>query len=391
MTGPRQNTATLVRAVLLASFAAACSSTNAAVPPSSQTDEPVATAVADAGTGADAGVDAALPPEPPEDLCVLDGPPTTTPGEVLVFSDEFDGTAVDDKKWNVGAGKRGPSNVMNTTSPSNVTVHDGLLTIRVDQTSTDPAYPYASGYIESLGKFARTYGKIEFRARFPYAAGVWHALWGRAWFEAFPEIDVEILNTAAVPRSQVYFVNHWAAPPIPADDRRKYVTFSDVDVSAFHTYTISWTPGLVEWAIDGVTKMQSNGPGVPTKPVYWIINSWVGGWAGTPPPATTMPVTFDVDYLRIYRKDGLIADPVMHVASTATTFARTEKLTIAVANFDEACAHVEMYDGETLVRTTAAVPYRFSLARLAPGAHKLRFVATDGARSTTAEIDAQIK
>ncbi len=273
----------------------------------------------------------------------------------------------------------------------NVTVGGGSLTVHVDQTSTDPAYPYASGYIESLGKFARTYGKVEFRARFPYAAGVWHAMWGRAWFESFPEIDFEILNTAAVARSQVYFVNHWAAPPIPADDRRKYVTFSDVDVSAFHTYTVSWKPGLLEWAIDGVPKMQSNGPGVPTKPVYWIINSWVGGWAGNPPPSTAMPVTFEVDYVRVYRVDGLIADPLIHVVNPAAAYARTDTIKIGAANFDESCAHVEMYDGDTLLRTTAAVPYQFSLAKLAPGAHKLRFVATDGTRRTTAELDAQIK
>jgi beta-glucanase (GH16 family) len=372
---------------VLVGVAAGCSSPTAAVD-KSWTEKPSVTSVQDAGT---ATADAAPPDEPPEQLCTLTGPPTSTPGDVLVFADEFEGADVDAKKWNIGAGKRGPTTVINTTSPTNATVRDGSLFIRVDNTSTDPTYPYTAGYIESLGKFARTYGRVEFRARFPYAAGVWHALWGRSWFEAFPEIDVEILNTAAVAHSQVYFVNHWAAPPIPADERRTFVTFSDTDVSTFHTYSVSWKPGMLEWAIDGVTKMQSDPRGVPTKPVYWIINSWVGGWAGTPPSTTTMPVTFEVDYVRVYRVDGLIADPEVHVVNPAPQYARTDAIKIAAANFDEACAHVEMYDGDTLVRTTSAAPYQFSLARLTAGAHNLRFVATDGTRTTTTALDAQIK
>lgn len=370
----------------LTAIASGCSSTDAS-PDTSWTARPSLSAIADAGSD----VQEILPDDPPEVLCVLTGPPTSAPGDVLVYKDEFDGTVVDETRWTLASGKRGPSEVINTTSPSNVVVRDGTLSVRVDRTPSDPTYSYVAGYIDSLGKFARTYGKVEFRARFPYTAGVWHAMWGRPWFESFPEIDIEILNTAAVTRSQLYFVNHWAAPPIPADDRRKFAKLDDIDLTSFHTYTVSWTPGLLEWAIDGVTKMQSDGPGVPKKPVYWIINSWVGGWGGTPPDSTKTPITFEVDYMRVYRVDGLIADPAIHIVNTATEYARKDAIRVAVANFDEACAHVEMYDGDTLVRTTSAAPYRFSLARLTPGAHKLTFVATDGARRTTTQLDVKIR
>ncbi len=373
---------------MLACVFVGCSSPSAPTPvDATWTSRPTPSSAADAG----ASVDAANPDDVPEPVCALTGAPASTPGDVLVFSDEFDGTSVDTKKWNVGSGKRGPSSVINTTSPANATLAEGALRIRVDDTSTDPRYPYTSGYIESLGTFARTYGKVEFRARFPYAAGVWHAMWGRAWFESFPEIDIEILNTAAVPRSQVYFVNHWAAPPIPADQRRSYVTFSDTDVSTFHTYTVSWTPNHLEWAMDGVTKMQTTGQGVPTKPVYWIMNSWVGGWAGPPPVTTLMPVTFEVDYFRVYRVDGLIADPEIHLVNPADHYARTDAIRVAAANFDEVCAHVEMYDGGALVNTTSTAPYRFSLARLASGPHALMFVATDGARRTSTTLQTRIQ
>jgi len=59
-------------------------------------------------TDAGSNVDAAIPDDVPEPVCTLTGAPSSTPGDVLVYSDEFDGTSVDTKKWNVGSGKRGP-------------------------------------------------------------------------------------------------------------------------------------------------------------------------------------------------------------------------------------------------------------------------------------------
>ncbi len=341
------------------------------------------------GTAADAGP-VSLPPE--TTLCKLVGPPAKTTGDVLVYGDDFDGATVDPAKWNVANAYKGHSGVLNTSLPANAIVHDGMLSTVTTRT-TDPTYPYASGYIDSLGKYARTYGKVEFRARFPYAAGIWSAIWGRPWWQSFPEIDIEVVNRPTDPYTELYFVNHWAAPPLPADDRRRYVMMeNDADYSQFHVYTIFWTPDLLEWRIDGVAKLQSTPAtkGVPTDPVYWIINGWVGGWTGDPDQSTPFPNTFDVDYMHVYRVDGLIADPVVKVVAPATKYTQNQLIQVVAANFDEACAHVQMFDGTTLVRETAITPYVFATTPLAKGMHHLSFVATDGVRSTTAILDAEV-
>ena len=351
---------------------------------------PDASLVGDAPSDGRAKDNPAPDPPVPEPLCALGGPPAATAGEVLVHSDDFAGSAVDPLKWNVASGIRGPAGVLNSTSPANAVVAGGLLSIVSERNGADLMRPYVSGYMESLGKFARTYGKYEFRARFPYAAGVWFAMWGRSWAEPFPEIDIEVLNKGSVGHSQLYFVNHWAAPPLPAPERRTFAMLEDIDVSKFHVYTVNWRPGFLEWSVDGVAKMQADPRGIPDLPVFWIINAWVGDWAGSPTDATPFPVTFQVDYMKVYRVDGLVANPEIKILRPLQKYARTEVIEVAVANFDEACAHVAMYDGGRLVRTTSTVPARFPLSELAPGQHTISFVATDGVRRTESSMVTQV-
>lgn len=337
---------------------------------------------------AEAGTDAN---EQPETLCALEGPPPRSADDVLVFSDEFDGTSIDTEKWSVATGYKGHDSILNTTSPANVIVRDGLLSIRTERSTSDSGHPFVSGYVDSLSKYARTYGRIEFRARFPQAAGIWYAIWGRPWWQRFPEIDIELINPTSIDRSQLYFVNHWADKPLPPDERRSYVMIEkEIDFAAFHEYRILWRPGHLEWFVDGVSKMVAKPQGVPTKPVYWIINGWAGGFVGSPNETTPLPATFDVDYVRVYRVAGEIADPEIEVISPKTRYSRQQSITAVTANFDEVCSHVHFYDGPNLVKRTSQRPYRFNLRSLSKGTHELSFVATDGVRSTTKKMTVEL-
>lgn len=326
-----------------------------------------------------------------EILCDLTGPPPSSPGAVLIHEDNFDGDRVDVNKWNVAEGYRGHGAILNTTSPKYVGVSQGLLSITTDRNLGDPRYPYVSGFVDSLGKFARTYGRIEMRARFPFVRGVWFAMWGRPWTTAFPEIDVEVLNSNKSSVGELYFVNHWASPPVPADERRTYSRTSDIDITAFHDYVIDWRPDSLTWSVDGEKRLDAPTKGIPHLPVYWMLNAWVGGWSGAPDEQTFAPTAFDVDHVRVYRVDGLVAPPEVTVLRPRTTYSRTRPVEVAIANFDEVCAQVSMYDGDRLVRTSSRAPFRFLLRRLSLGNHSLRFVATDGSRraETTLEVSVE--
>ncbi|MBS2012058.1 MAG: glycoside hydrolase family 16 protein [Deltaproteobacteria bacterium] len=366
-------------------MSAACGSDADGGGPSSTSGE----IVSDGGPG---GSRVDSPVDPNEVFCDLAGPPAKTPGETLVFSDEFEGDAIDTTKWTIANGYKGHDNILNTTSPENVVVRDGMLSIRTDRNFGDLQYPYISGYIDTLGKYARTYGHMVFRARFPKGDGIWYAIWSRPWWESFPEMDIEVVNRPGVGYTQTYLVNHWAGKPMPLEERRTYVLLGDeIDYSQFHEYSIVWRPGHMEWQIDGVTKLVAPPKGIPTKPIYWIVNGWAGGWIGEPDAATPLPATFDVDYMRVYRIDGEIADPEIKVVAPKPTYSRQNNLYVVAANFDEACFHVSMYDGATLVRKTAQRPFKFPTAKLTPGPHELRFEATDGVRTATTKISVTIQ
>lgn len=338
----------------------------------------------DAGTGPDAR-GPVLPEKP---LCKLAGPPKATAEDVQVWGDEFSGSAIDTARWNVfRAGERQGISLA-TFAAENVSLTNGLLNVTTTEGSTDPAYSYTTGRIDTAHHFARTYGRMDVRARFPIAPGVWYAVWARQWAQSFPEIDIEVL-AKAVP--EVWLVNHWAGKPLPPEERRKALKVPAIDPTVPHVYSVIWKPGVLEWRIDDVPAMQSEPDrGVPTSPIQWTINAWVGGWGGTPDGGTSFPTAFEVDYIRMYRQGGLIADPQIRITkftrpggapyNVPPYHARTDALELEVANFDEACFHVEMREGDNVLAILDTPPFRFPLDVVPNGRHQFTFVATDGVR-----------
>lgn len=381
----------LLSAVVGVALNAACGA-----PPTASTDDftarpPVRAITPDASDDGGAAEPVVVPP--PEPLCALAGPPVVSQEDVLVFGDEFDGTSLDATKWTLRDGYR-RTGILNYASAKQVSVTGGSLRVSAAPNASpkDPLYPYDAGFADTLGKFARTYGRIEFRARFPYEPGVWYAIWGRPWSASFPEIDIEVVNRAGDPKTQLYFVHHWAAPPLPADQRRAYTMLQEADYSAFRAYTIDWKPGSLTWQVDGVTKMVATGEHVPTLPVYWMVNAWVGGWTGNPTPDTKFPTTFEVDWMRVYRTNGVLADPLVKLTANAkASYARKDWLDVSVANFDEACAHVELLDGDKVVWTTSTAPWRIPFAVLPVGSHTLTITATDGVRRAETSFTTEVK
>lgn len=379
MTSGRHRRIGLAGSVALVCIASACAPSDPPAVPS------VTTAPIDAPSP-DAGREASVDAPPPPPACTLVGPPAASAGETLVWSDEFSGDTIDTQKWYVHTAYEGRGDILNTFSRDAISVYDGALHVTASATPEDAVHPYRSGRLDTFGRFSRTYGKMEFRARFPAARGVWYAVWGRPSTALFPEIDVEILGNDA---SQVWLVNHWAAEPLPPDQRRKYVTVDKVDVTTFHVYSVVWKPSLLEWQIDGKPYLQSTDVGVPATPVSWTINGWVGGWGRTD-TTPEVPATFEVDYIRVYRLDGLIAAPTIRVLNPRAQYsAHADSLDVEPANFDEACFHVEVYEGDSLIETLRPWPYRFRPTSLGPGRHVLTFVATDGVRRAATTLNAE--
>jgi beta-glucanase (GH16 family) len=305
----------------------------------------------------------------------------------LVVGEEFDSGALDSSLWNALSGDLVHSKTLNSASPSRIEVRDGSLLVSAVPTPDDPVFPYTAGRVETRGLFAQTYGKIEFRARAPYAPGLWFAVWGRPWVNAVPEIDVEFLAENV---SQAWFVNHWDLPPVPADDRRRFVTVDGMDITDFHTYSITWTEDLVEWQIDGKAYMRETGRGVPHEPMFWVVNAWVGGWGGTPSKNTIFPSTFELDWFRVYRLKQWPVEPSIRVNKEKTEYAKGDVIDIQVADLDRN-ARVEVWEDGALLTSIPKPPFRLRVENLPQGPHALALVGTDGLRTAKKTIDIVVR
>ena len=299
------------------------------------------------------------------------------------FADEFAVDTLDASKWFTWSGELHHKSTTNDASPLLAVVHDGSIFLSAAPSAASSAYPYATGYVDTRGRFAQTYGKIEFRARSDYAPGVWYALWGRSWTSLVPEIDIEFL---AENTSQAWFVNHWGLAPAPADERRGFTTVNGLDITQFHSYTILWKPDLIEWQIDGKAFRRVTDPAlVPHEPMFWIMNAWVGGWGGTPGPSTTFPAHLEVDHFRVHRLHEWVTPPSVQIANPKTTYSSKGEIAVELADFERG-ARVDVTEGGSVIATLTAAPFRFGVRALSLGSHQLRFVGTDGSRTASATL-----
>jgi beta-glucanase (GH16 family) len=271
----------------------------------------------------------------------------------LVWSDEFDGKAIDESNWDfdtgngffVNDGKIWVGGWGNdeleyyTRRPENAFVKDGMLHIRAIKESHQ-GFGYTSARLKTRKRdgsslFAKTYGRFEFRAKLPTGKGVWPALWMLPQDEKYGgwpvsgEIDVmeargqepnKVLGT-------IHFGSRWPANTHAGKD---YILPRGSSIAEFHTYAVEWEPGEIRWYVDDQHYATQNfwwssgkeeqGKGVnPTReadvnpwPVpfdqrfYLVMNVAVGGrFLGNPDNITVFPAEMVLDYVRVYDKaDG---------------------------------------------------------------------------------------
>jgi len=247
--------------------------------------------------------------------------PTTPPAWRLVWADEFNGTAVDTKKWTAK-----PLTSVDydraciTDRPKNVFVQGGELTIRVHKetfTCGSKTRNYTTGYLTSQGgKASFTYGKFEARIKSPNgpanSRGLWPAFWMRPDDGKNGEIDVTEL-----PGGANYYKGTTAAifrDYKPTKNDFRYTFPSGHPGDGYHTYTTEWEPGVIRWYVDGKQIWRRDGTTTP-----WLeetfgadatykrkfnlrLNFQVGGWLGDPDATTVLPADFRVDYVRVWQR-----------------------------------------------------------------------------------------
>ena len=231
-------------------------------------------------------------------------------GWQLLWSDEFDGPAVDESKWRIEDAALNKNNERQYYAPDDAYIQDGCLVLR-SQRRAMGGREYTSGLLETRDKFALTFGRIEIRAKLPRTQGLWPAHWllpdDGSWP---PEIDI-MEYVGSQPNVITMSLHNGSWPDLDSQSG----DYMGPDYSAdFHTFALEWEPKEIRWLIDGVTRFSTT-EGVPSIPMFIILNTAVGGhMPGDPDETTVLPQFHLIDYVRVYCPD--VQDRFYLIAST---------------------------------------------------------------------------
>jgi len=237
-----------------------------------------------------------------------------SPGWVLEWGDEFDGTALDRTKWveETGGGGWG-NNEMQFYTPrrENVRVADGRLLIEARKEQYENR-GYTSARLKTAGKFERRYGRFEARIKVPRGQGIWPAFWmlganiGSVGWPRSGEID--IMENIGKEPGIVHGTLH--GPGYSGDKAfgKPSPLASGAYADDFHVFAVEWEPKEIRWYRDGLLYHTARPDTVPgdwvfEHPFFVLVNLAVGGyWPGYPDATTTFPQRMLVDYVRVYRR-----------------------------------------------------------------------------------------
>jgi beta-glucanase (GH16 family) len=240
--------------------------------------------------------------------------------EVLVWSDEFEGTGAPNSAYwgyDLGAGGWGNNEVQTyTNSTTNVRQENGKLIIDAIKSNGT----WTSARIKTQNKMTFTYGKLVFRAKLPTGVGTWPALWmlgqniSSVGWPACGEIDV--MEHVGKNQNVVQAALH--TPSSFGNTVNKGSKTVSTVSTEFHDFAVSWNAERIQFSIDGVVYYTYNPPvkNASTYPFnaaqFIIMNIAMGGNFGGPTidPALTS-ARMEVEYVRLYeeRTAPLITGP----------------------------------------------------------------------------------
>ena len=164
---------------------------------------------------------------------------------------------------------------------------------------------YTSGIVTTYDSFKFTHGYAEIRAKLPQGDGLWPAFWllNGYYVDQQPEIDVIELR-GENPQELVH--SYHLSPTDGGPPSYSWSTFSNDPsgyADGFHTYSIAWEPGKLDWYVDGVKQHTHTGSSVSTQNMYVILNLAVGGnFLFEPVDSSILPQSMEIDYVKIYQR-----------------------------------------------------------------------------------------
>ncbi len=233
---------------------------------------------------------------------------TVTVAQSLIWSEEFNTPgAPDPSKWgyDLGAGGWGNNELQYYTNrPDNAVVSGGTLKI-IAKAENFSGSPYTSARLLSKDKFSFKYGKLEARAKLPFGAGTWAAIWmlgsniNTVPWPGCGEID--IMEHVGNQQNKIFGTLHYPGRSGGNADGSSVVIANAS--TEFHKYAVEWTASTIKISVDDFTYFTfSNSAAVPFNHNFFIIlNIAMGGNFGGAVDPAFVSSTMEIDYIRVYQ------------------------------------------------------------------------------------------
>jgi len=244
----------------------------------------------------------------------------------LVWSDEFDGAALNTDSWDIQIGTGQAYDLPDgwgnnelqyyTNFPENLSVSNGTLKITAREVPFG-GKDYTSARIRTIGNHDFLYGRFEGRIKLPSTQGIWPAFWmlptdtPYGIWAASGELDImESTNTA----DRIFGTAHYGFPsPGNIGNGNSIATGEDFS-TGFHVYAMEWEPDEVRWYLDGQlyhvltsdtwfsSGAQDNDRAPFDVEFHLLLNVAVGGnFPGDPDGSSVFPQTMEVDWVRVFQ------------------------------------------------------------------------------------------
>tara|TARA_A100001015_G_C14996248_1_gene716342 strand:+ start:423 stop:1262 length:840 start_codon:yes stop_codon:yes gene_type:complete len=242
-------------------------------------------------------------------------------GWELVFKDEFNGSGSPNTVlWNTETSNRRN----NANGPDGwwlpETIYqngEGQLVVEVKQienrnNDNDP-YDFASGILQSQGKFEQTFGRFEIRAQLPQKSGWWAAFWlfsngiGNVNNSGEDGTEIDIMEGFGW-TDNIQHALHWDGYGNDHKFEEHKFAFPGIR-DGFHTFALEWDENEYVFFVDDVETWRTSAGGVSKVPAWIVISgeisteSWATStyWANQI-NASNFPDYYLIDYVKVYKK-----------------------------------------------------------------------------------------
>jgi beta-glucanase (GH16 family) len=215
----------------------------------------------------------------------------------FVWHDEFDGSALDESKWETHPeGRRRDAWWMREAVSLD---GKGHLVIRTFKQGDR----YIDGCARTRGKFEHAFGYHVARIKLQKQSGHWPAFWlfnmteGKIGNQGRDGSEIDIMEKPWLD-GRVNHAIHWNGYGTEHRSAGKVARAPNL-MQGFHTYSLFWSATEYVFYIDGKETWRTNAGGVCQVPLYIKLSDEVGDWAGDI-KKVKLPDEFLVDCVRVY-------------------------------------------------------------------------------------------